>query len=55
MRVGGPPSDDSALIASIACGQQDVLSQLYTLYRPRLRRYLWHQLNANEAAVEDAL
>jgi RNA polymerase sigma-70 factor (ECF subfamily) len=55
MRAGSSPPDDSTLIGRIACGQQDALSQLYTIYRPRLRRYLWHQLNGNEAAVEDVL
>lgn len=55
MRGGSTPPDDSTLIARIASGQQDALSQLYTVYRPRLRRYLWHQLDADQAAVEDAL
>jgi RNA polymerase sigma-70 factor, ECF subfamily len=55
MRGGSTPPDDSTLIKRIASGQQDALSQLYSIYRPRLRRYLWHQLDANPAAVEDAL
>ncbi len=49
------PPDDRAILMRIARGDQEALHQLYTSYRPRLRRYLWHQLDGNDALVEEAL
>lgn len=46
---------DAEVLRRIAEGNEDALHQLYLAYRPRLRRYLWHQLGGNEAAVEDVL
>jgi RNA polymerase sigma-70 factor (ECF subfamily) len=48
-------SDDVSLIARVVAGDQDALRALYADYRPRLRRYLWHQLDGDAAAVDDAL
>jgi DNA-directed RNA polymerase specialized sigma24 family protein len=48
-------ADERALLAAMARGDQAALRQLYALYRPPLRRYLWQQLDGDEPAVEDAL
>lgn len=47
--------DDAEVIRRIAVGEEEALHHLYLTYRPRLRRYLWHQLDGDEAAVEDLL
>jgi RNA polymerase sigma-70 factor, ECF subfamily len=50
-----PSGDDRALLSQIARGDEGALQQLYTKYRPPLRRYLWYQLNHDAAQVEDVL
>lgn len=56
---GGPTMStgdaDADLLARIAGGDHDALRDLFTAYRPRLRRHLWHVLGGDAAAVEDAL
>jgi RNA polymerase sigma-70 factor, ECF subfamily len=47
--------DDEALLAQIAEGDQEALRELYTRYRPRVRRYLWYQLHGDHGCVEEAL
>lgn len=47
--------DDRLLLARIAGGDEDALHQLYQSYAPRLTRYLWHQLDGDPEAVEEAL
>lgn len=49
------PSDAQLLVARIATGDEEALGELYLLLRPRLRRYLWHQLDGDLQAVEEAL
>ncbi len=48
-------ADDRPLIARIARRDATALERLYALYRPRLWRYLWQQLDGDSCAVEDAL
>lgn len=47
--------DPALLLQQIADGDEDALRQLYVEYRPRLRRYLWHQLDGDGHSVEEAL
>lgn len=47
--------DDRLLLARIASGDEDALHELYQGYAPRLTRYLWHQLDGDPHAVEEAL
>ncbi len=47
--------DDQQLLAQVATGNEEALHQLYLAYRPRLRRYLWHQLDGDSTGVEEAL
>jgi RNA polymerase sigma-70 factor (ECF subfamily) len=47
--------DQHVLLAQIATGDENALRQLYTRLRPALRRYLWHQLDGDATAVEEAL
>ena len=47
--------DERLLVAQVASGDEEALRQLYLAYRPRLRRYLWHQLGGDTASVEEAL
>jgi RNA polymerase sigma-70 factor, ECF subfamily len=47
--------DPVLLLRQIADGDEEALRQLYAEYRPRLRRYLWHQLDGDGHAVEEAL
>ncbi len=47
--------DERRLVAQVAAGDEEALRQLYLAYRPRLRRYLWHQLGGDTASVEEAL
>lgn len=47
--------DHHVLLARVATGDEEALRQLYALFRPPLRRYLWHQLGGDSAAVEDVL
>ncbi|HET9111388.1 MAG TPA: RNA polymerase sigma factor [Ktedonobacterales bacterium] len=47
--------DEQLLLAQVAAGDEEALRQLYLAYRPRLRRYLWHQLDGDMAVVEEAL
>ncbi len=47
--------EDQRLIARIATGDERALDALYALYRPRLRRYLWQQLDGDAGLVEEAL
>src|SRR5258706_10188274 len=48
-------ADDRPLIARIARRDAAALERLYALYRPRLWRYLWQQLDGDAGAVEDIL
>jgi RNA polymerase sigma-70 factor (ECF subfamily) len=48
-------ADDRLLIAEIARHDTLALERLYALYRPRLWRYLWQQLEGDGGAVEDTL
>ena len=48
-------AEEQALLARIARGEEDALGRLYASYRPRLRRYLWQQLEGDGPAVEDVL
>jgi RNA polymerase sigma-70 factor (ECF subfamily) len=48
-------ADDRSLIARIARRDAAALERLYALYRPRLWRYLWQQLDGDAGAVEDTL
>jgi RNA polymerase sigma-70 factor (ECF subfamily) len=48
------PEDDT-LIARMAAGDEVALHTFYDRYRPRLRRYLWHQLDGDLSRVEDLL
>lgn len=47
--------DEQKLLAQVALGDEEALFQLYLSYRPRLRRYLWHQLDGDTNSVEEAL
>lgn len=47
--------DEHLLLAQVATGDEDAMRQLYFAYRPRLRRYLWHQLGGDMPSVEEAL
>lgn len=47
--------DPVLLLWQVAEGDEEALRQLYVAYRPRLRRYLWHQLDGDGHAVEEAL
>lgn len=47
--------DPTLLLRQVASGDQEALRQLYLEYRPQLRRYLWHQLDGDGHAVEEAL
>lgn len=46
---------DTALLALVAGGDEEAMRQLYLLFAPRVRRYLWHQLGGDTAAVEETL
>jgi RNA polymerase sigma-70 factor, ECF subfamily len=50
-----PVPDHQLLLAQVATGDEEALHQLYLAYRPRLRRYLWHQLDGDETSVDEAL
>ncbi|HEV2237004.1 MAG TPA: sigma factor, partial [Ktedonobacterales bacterium] len=50
-----PTGDEAELLAAIAAGDEDALRQLYLRERPRLRRYLWHQLGGEASLVEEVL
>jgi len=43
------------LLARVAAGDDEALHTLYEQLRPRLRRYLWHQLDGDLEAVDDTL
>src|SRR5260370_23327327 len=47
--------DSALLLQRIAGGDDAALQQLYVEYRPRLRRYLWHQLDGATYTPEEAL
>src|SRR5215472_9328216 len=47
--------EDADLLNRIARGDEQALQMLYLRYRPRLWRYLLHQLNGRESLVEDVL
>lgn len=53
--MGRGMQEEQALLAQVAAGDEEALHQLYLTYRPLLRRYLWHQLDGDLAAVEEAL
>ena len=54
--MGGPPMlDEPLLLAHVAAGDEEALQQIYRAYCPRLRRYLWHQLDGDLSRVEEAL
>ena len=61
MKMGGlawkraAMNDDRALVTRIAQGDEHALHTLYLTYRPRLYRYLWHQLRGDEQTVADLL
>ncbi len=48
-------ANDQQLIRRIALRDASALEQIYALYRPRLWRYLWQQLDGDSGAVEDTL
>lgn len=48
-------ADPQLLVARVATGDEEALGELYALFRPRLRRYLWHQLGGDLQAVEETL
>lgn len=48
-------SEDARCIARMAHGDQGALGELYARYRPRLHRYLWHQLHGDSSLVEEVL
>jgi RNA polymerase sigma-70 factor, ECF subfamily len=50
-----PVQDEQELLAQVATGDEEALYQLYLAYRPRLYRYLWHQLDGDSHSVEEAL
>lgn len=50
-----PVLDEQLLLARVAAGDEEALRRLYLDYRPRLRRYLWHQLDGDATSVEEAL
>ncbi|HEX6541976.1 MAG TPA: RNA polymerase sigma factor [Ktedonobacterales bacterium] len=47
--------NEQLLLAQVAAGDEEALRRLYLDYRPRLRRYLWHQLDGDATSVEEAL
>jgi RNA polymerase sigma-70 factor (ECF subfamily) len=47
--------DERLLLAQVAVGDEEAMRQFYLAYRPRLRRYLWHQLDGDPSGVEEAL
>ncbi len=47
--------DPTLLLRQVADGDEEALRQLYVEYGPRLRRYLWHQLDGDGSAVEESL
>ncbi len=47
--------DPTLLLRRVANGDEEALRQLYTEYRPLLRRYLWGQLDGDGHAVEEAM
>jgi RNA polymerase sigma-70 factor, ECF subfamily len=47
--------DEQLLLAHVAAGDEEALHQLYLAYCPRLRRYLWHQLDGDLSGIEEAL
>lgn len=53
--MGRVMQEEQVLLAQVAAGDEEALHQLYRTYRPRLRRYLWHHLDGDLAAVEEAL
>jgi len=48
-------TDDRTLLASVVAGDEQALEQLYAAYRPRLWRYVWHQLDGDAELVDDVL
>jgi RNA polymerase sigma-70 factor (ECF subfamily) len=51
MTTPGPTN----ILCRIADGDEEALALLYAEYHPRLQRYLWHQLDGDACAVEEAL
>ncbi len=49
------PIDDRELLLRIANGDEAAMQQLYSCYRPRLRRYLWYRLDHDPERVDDVL
>lgn len=47
--------DPTLLLRRVAGGDEEALRQLYVECHPRLWRYLWHQLDGDAHAVEEAL
>ena len=48
-------SEDALCITRIAQGDPQALSELYIRFRPRLYRYLWHQLHGDASLVEEVM
>jgi RNA polymerase sigma-70 factor, ECF subfamily len=48
-------ADATHLLALVATGDEEAMQQIYVLFHPRVRRYLWHQLSGDPAAVEETL
>jgi RNA polymerase sigma-70 factor (ECF subfamily) len=49
------PTGAETLLARVAAGDEEALRQFYDAFRPRLRAYLWRQLDGDLTAVEEAL
>ena len=48
-------TDEQHLVHQVALGDQLAMAQLYAIYRPRLWRYLWHQMPGRTSEVDDVL
>lgn len=48
-------NEDAAWLARVADGDEQALRVLYDRHRAQLYRYLWHQMDGEAAAIDDAL